>query len=79
MGNRFLRRALREIAIESGVSPLFQQVIWAAPDVDASDFMISLSENVGGATLQDFAKGMTLYVFAAGQSVVAIRNAWRGV
>ena len=62
MGNRYLRRALREIALDDGVSPMFGQLVWAAPDVDTSDFMISLSEDFDGASLREFAENMTLYV-----------------
>ncbi|MFN3834885.1 MAG: alpha/beta hydrolase [Glycocaulis sp.] len=57
MGNRFLVEALARLAgtYPSPPEPLFDQVVWASPDVDASDFMERIP------ALRHLAQGMTLY------------------
>ncbi|MFC4725360.1 alpha/beta hydrolase [Glycocaulis abyssi] len=57
MGNRFLARALERFAqaYPSPPEPLFDQVVWASPDVDAEEFM-ALIPQIG-----HLASGMTLY------------------
>ncbi len=60
MGNRYLLAALEEITDERGrrAAPLFDEVVFAAPDVDAEDFAGRLPD------VRRAAKRMTLYASA---------------
>lgn len=57
MGNRFLAAALEQFAqiYPDPPEPLFDQVVWASPDVDAEAFMGQVP------ALRHLAAGMTLY------------------
>lgn len=55
MGNEFLMRALERISNARPAAPLFDQVVFAAPDMDAADFEAAASE------LGPVARDMTLY------------------
>jgi len=57
MGNRFLARALERLAetYPNPPEPLFDQVVWASPDVDAQEFMALVPQ------VDHLAAGMTLY------------------
>jgi esterase/lipase superfamily enzyme len=67
MGNRALAAALREIELEMrDRARLFNQVILAAPDIDADDFR----NNIAPA-MQRTAKGLTLYASAHDDALLA--------
>ena len=67
MGNRALAAALREIDLEfRDQSRLFNQVILAAPDIDADDFR----NNIAPA-LQRTARGLTLYASSHDEALLA--------
>jgi esterase/lipase superfamily enzyme len=74
MGNRALAAALREIELElKDDSRLFNQVILAAPDIDADDFR----HNIAPA-MQRTAKRMTLYASSRDDALLASRLLHRG-
>jgi len=74
MGNRALAAALREIELElKDNSRLFNQVILAAPDIDADDFR----HNIAPA-MQRTAKRLTLYASSRDDALLASRLLHRG-
>lgn len=67
MGNRALAAALREIELEMhDQARLFNQVILAAPDIDADDFR----NNIAPA-MQKTARGLTLYASSHDEALLA--------
>jgi len=67
MGNRALAAALREIQLEMhDQARLFNQVILAAPDIDADDFR----NNIAPA-MQHTARGLTLYASSHDEALLA--------
>ena len=67
MGNRALAAALREIELEMrDKARLFNQVILAAPDIDADDFR----NNIAPA-MQRTARGLTLYASSHDEALLA--------
>jgi esterase/lipase superfamily enzyme len=67
MGNRALAAALREIELEMhDHAKLFNQVILAAPDIDADDFRNNIAPAV-----QKTARGMTLYASSHDEALLA--------
>jgi esterase/lipase superfamily enzyme len=67
MGNRALAAALREIQLEmQDKARLFNQVILAAPDIDADDFR----NNIAPA-MQKTARGLTLYASSHDEALMA--------
>lgn len=70
MGNRFLARALERLAetYPNPPAPLFDQVVWASPDVDAGEFM-ELVPQVG-----HLAAGMTLYTSGRDRALLLSRR-----
>jgi len=67
MGNRALAAALREIELEmQGRSRLFNQVILAAPDIDADEFRMSIAP-----AMQRTAQRLTLYASARDDALLA--------
>lgn len=67
MGNRALAAALREIQLElHDQARLFNQVILAAPDIDADDFR----NNIAPA-MQHTARGLTLYASTHDEALLA--------
>ena len=74
MGNRALAAALREIELElQDNSRLFNQVILAAPDIDADDFR----HNIAPA-MQRTAKRLTLYASSRDDALLASQLLHRG-
>ncbi|HZN35615.1 MAG TPA: alpha/beta hydrolase [Pirellulaceae bacterium] len=74
MGNRALGAALREIDLElRGESRLFNQVILAAPDLDAEDFRTNIAP-----ALRRTAKGLTLYASSRDDALLASQLLHRG-
>lgn len=74
MGNRALTAALREIELEmKDNARLFNQVILAAPDIDADDFR----HNIAPALLRT-SKRMTLYASSRDDALLASRLLHRG-
>jgi esterase/lipase superfamily enzyme len=74
MGNRALGLALREIDLElRGDSRLFNQVILAAPDIDAEDFRM----NIAPAMLRT-ANRLTLYASSRDDALLASQLLHRG-
>ena len=74
MGNRALAAALREIELEmKDDARLFNQVILAAPDIDAEEFR----QNIAPA-MQRTAKRMTLYASSRDDALLASRLLHRG-
>ena len=66
MGNRFLLRALEEMAEDNPApldAPFFDQVVWASPDVDQADFLYTLPE------LLHLSRDMTLYASASDRAL----------
>lgn len=66
MGNRFLLRALEEMAEDNPApleAPLFDHVVWASPDVDQADFLYSIPE------MLHLANDMTLYASASDRAL----------
>jgi esterase/lipase superfamily enzyme len=66
MGNRFLLRALEEMAEDNPPpldEPFFDQVVWASPDVDQADFLYTLPE------LLHLSRDMTLYASASDRAL----------
>jgi esterase/lipase superfamily enzyme len=66
MGNRFLLRALEEMAEDNPPpldEPFFDQVVWASPDVDQADFLYTLPE------LVHLSRDMTLYASASDRAL----------
>ncbi|MEQ8435372.1 MAG: alpha/beta hydrolase [Oceanicaulis sp.] len=66
MGNRFLLRALEEMADDNPApldEPLFDQVVWASPDVDQADFLYTLPD------LLHLSRDMTLYASASDRAL----------
>jgi len=70
MGNRFLARALEQLAetYPDPPAPLFDQVVWASPDVDASEFMELMP------AVDHLAAGMTLYASGADRALLLSRR-----
>lgn len=70
MGNRFLVEALARLAqtYPSPPEPLFDQVVWASPDVDAAHFMERLP------ALRHLADGMTLYASSRDRALLLSRR-----
>ncbi|QDU97189.1 alpha/beta hydrolase [Lignipirellula cremea] len=67
MGNRALTHALRELALERpGAEPLFDQVVLAAPDVDAEIFTRDLAPEIVKA-----GKQVTLYASSNDRALMA--------
>jgi esterase/lipase superfamily enzyme len=67
MGNRAMAAALREIDTElEGKSRLFNQVILAAPDLDAEEFRTQIAP-----AMQRTAKRMTLYASSRDDALLA--------
>jgi esterase/lipase superfamily enzyme len=67
MGNRALTTALRELDLEfKGEARLFNQVVLAAPDIDAADFR----DNIAPA-IRNTAQRVTLYASSADQALAA--------
>jgi esterase/lipase superfamily enzyme len=74
MGNRALAAALREIELEMrDQSRLFNQVILAAPDIDAHDFRTNIAP-----AMQRTAQRMTLYASARDDALLASQLLHRG-
>ncbi len=74
MGNRALTAALKELQLElRDQSRLFNQVILAAPDIDADEFR----ESIAPGMLQT-AKGFTLYASAGDEALAASQLVHRG-
>ena len=66
MGNRFLLRALEEMAEDNPApldEPFFDQLVWASPDVDQADFLYTIPE------LLHLAGDMTLYASASDRAL----------
>ncbi|MGY6661506.1 MAG: alpha/beta hydrolase [Glycocaulis sp.] len=70
MGNRFLARALDQLAetYPNPPEPLFDQVVWASPDVDAEEFMDLLPR------IDHLASGMTLYASSRDRALLLSRR-----
>lgn len=70
MGNRFLARALEELATTypNPPEPIFDQVVWASPDVDADEFMDLLPQ------IDHLASGMTLYASSRDRALLLSRR-----
>lgn len=71
MGNRFLLRALEEMAEDNPPpldEPFFDQVVWASPDVDQADFLYTIPE------LLHLAGDMTLYASASDRALQLSRR-----
>lgn len=71
MGNRFLLRALEEMAEDNPPpldEPFFDQVIWASPDVDQADFLYTLPE------LLHLSRDMTLYASGSDRALSLSRR-----
>jgi esterase/lipase superfamily enzyme len=74
MGNRALAAALREIDLElRDQAKLFNQVILAAPDIDADDFR----DNIAPA-MQRTAQRLTLYASSRDDALLASQLLHRG-
>jgi esterase/lipase superfamily enzyme len=74
MGNRALSAALKEIDLElRGQSKLFNQVILAAPDIDADEFRHTIAP-----ALQRTARQLTLYASARDDALLASQLVHRG-
>jgi esterase/lipase superfamily enzyme len=74
MGNRGLAAALREIDLEMrGESRLFNQVILAAPDIDADEFRMHIAP-----ALQRTAQRLTLYASSHDEALMASQFVHRG-
>lgn len=70
MGNRFLGRALERLAATypNPPEPLFDQVVWASPDVDAQEFMALVPQ------VDHLAAGMTLYTSSRDRALTLSRR-----
>jgi len=70
MGNRFLARALEQLGetYPNPLEPLFDQVVWASPDVDAREFMHLLPR------IDHLASGMTLYASSRDRALLLSRR-----
>lgn len=70
MGNRFLARALERLAgiYPNPPEPLFDQVVWASPDVDAGEFMALIPQ------VEHLASGMTLYASSRDRALLMSRR-----
>lgn len=70
MGNRFLARALEQLAetYPNPPEPLFDQVVWASPDVDAEEFMALIPQ------VNHLASGMTLYASSRDRALLLSRR-----
>jgi esterase/lipase superfamily enzyme len=67
MGNRALTSALRDLALElQETPPIFQQVVLAAPDIDADIFVRDIAP-----VLKNKAKSVTLYASSNDQALIA--------
>jgi esterase/lipase superfamily enzyme len=67
MGNRALTSALRDLALEMEDSPpIFQQVVLAAPDIDADIFVRDIAP-----VLKNKARSVTLYASSNDQALIA--------
>ncbi len=66
MGNRYLMAALEELEREhrEGAAPLFDEMVFAAPDIDAADFAARLPD------VQRLAARMTLYASAKDRALL---------
>jgi esterase/lipase superfamily enzyme len=74
MGNRALASALREIQLEMrSEERIFNQVILAAPDIDAAEF-----RNEIAPAMQRTAKGLTLYASSRDDALLASQLVHRG-
>jgi esterase/lipase superfamily enzyme len=74
MGNRGLAAALREIDLEMrGESKLFNQVILAAPDIDADEFRMHIAP-----ALERTAQRLTLYASSHDEALMASQFVHRG-
>jgi esterase/lipase superfamily enzyme len=74
MGNRALTVALREIELEfQGQARLFNNVVLAAPDIDANDFKTNIAPR-----LQNTAKHFTLYASSRDDALRASQLLHRG-
>jgi len=74
MGNRGLAAALREIDLEMrGESRLFNQVILAAPDIDADEFRMHIAP-----AMQRTAQRLTLYASSHDEALMASQFVHRG-
>jgi esterase/lipase superfamily enzyme len=74
MGNRALAAALREIELEMhDRARLFNQVILAAPDIDADDFRYNIAP-----AMQRTAQRLTLYASARDDALLASQLVHRG-
>lgn len=70
MGNRFLMEAMQELAriYPDTPEPLFDQVVWASPDIDATAFMQTVPE------VRHLAAGMTLYASSRDRALLLSRR-----
>lgn len=68
MGNEFLLKALQELAAGGVDAPLFEQIVFASPDVDADEFADALSD------LPRMASNLTLYASSKDQALKASRR-----
>ncbi len=74
MGNRGLAAALREIDLEMrGEAKLFNQVILAAPDIDADEFRMHIAP-----AMQRTAQRLTLYASSHDEALMASQFVHRG-
>lgn len=68
MGNEFLLGALQSLAEGSADAPLFEQIVFASPDVDADEFAAGLSRLTG------LASHLTLYASSKDNALKASRR-----
>ena len=71
MGNQALLDVLKDMNTAAPVGVAINQVILAAPDVDADNF-VNLARRIEG-----FAKGVTLYAAANDRALIISRNFWQ--
>ena len=71
MGNQPLLEVLKDINAAKPNSVAFNQIILAAPDVDADNFKY-LTQSIEGV-----AKGITLYAASNDRALIVSRNFWR--
>jgi len=68
MGNEFLLGALQSLAKDGADAPLFEQIVFASPDVDADEFAAGLSRLTG------LANHLTLYASSKDNALKASRR-----
>ena len=71
MGNQPLLDVLKDMKSAAPAGVVISQVILAAPDVDADNF-VNLAHRIEG-----FAKGMTLYAASNDRALIISRNFWQ--